>query len=193
MKEFVIAVAKTMAVDALASGVTYLTGEMLEGLGLPPGTAKIMTAIVSGTVTYAAGKYFFKDELGNVVAEYTGEELDKILKGEIDDITPEIPAVKGNAVDEFLEDAADIADDIKRIDKIEVEFNYNSKYNEEEFARQLADQQKGMNELMVQEYLDNRQRYIDEGRALESNAAQQAAREKPLQIKLVSYRILDCR
>ena len=103
LKEFVIAVGKTMAVDALSSGVTYLTGEMLEGLGLPPGTAKIMTAIVSGTVTYAAGKYFFKDELGNVVAEYTGEELDKVLKGEMDDILPEISAVKGKAVEEVIE------------------------------------------------------------------------------------------
>lgn len=74
----------------------------------------------------------------------------------------------------FIEDV----DDIKRIDKIEVKFNYNSKYNKEEFARQLAGQQTGMNELTVEEYLDNRQRYIDEGRALESNAAQQAARGK---------------
>ena len=54
-------------------------------------------------MTYAAGKYFFKDELGNVIAEYTGEELDKVLKGEMDDILPEISAVKGNAVDELIE------------------------------------------------------------------------------------------
>lgn len=35
-----------------------------------------------------------------------------------------------------------------------------------------------MNELTVREYLDNRQKYIEQGRAIESNAAQQAAREK---------------
>ena len=35
-----------------------------------------------------------------------------------------------------------------------------------------------MNKLTVQEYLDNRQKYIEQGRAIESNAAQQAAREK---------------
>ena len=67
--------------------------------------------------------------------------------------------------------SADALDEIKRIDKIEVEFNYNSKYDETEFARQLVDQQKGMNELTVQEYLDNRQKYIEQGRAIESNAA----------------------
>ena len=75
------------------------------------------------------------------------------------------------------EGGSDVLDEIKRIDEIEVEFNYNSKYDETEFARQLADQQKGMNELTVQEYLDNRQKYIEQGRAIESNAAQQAARE----------------
>ncbi len=35
-----------------------------------------------------------------------------------------------------------------------------------------------MNELTVQEYLDNHQKYIEQGRAIESNATQQAAREK---------------
>jgi hypothetical protein len=76
------------------------------------------------------------------------------------------------------ESGLDALDEIKRIDVVEVAFNYNSKYNETEFARQLADQQKGMKELTVQEYLDNRQKYIEQGRATESNAAQQAAREK---------------
>lgn len=68
-------------------------------------------------------------------------------------------------------------DDIPRIEEIQVEFNRNPKHSEEEFSRQLADQQKGMNELTVQEYLDNRERYIAEGRALEGNAAQRVARE----------------
>ncbi len=77
-----------------------------------------------------------------------------------------------------VESGTDILDDVKRIDEIKVEFNYNPQYDEAEFARQLAEQQKGMNELTVQEYLDNRQQYIAQGRAVESNAAQQMAREK---------------
>ncbi len=68
-------------------------------------------------------------------------------------------------------------DEPARLDEIEVTFNYNSKYDESEFARQLADQQNGMNKLTVQEYLDNRQKYIEQGRSTESNAAQQVARE----------------
>lgn len=56
--------------------------------------------------------------------------------------------------------------------------NRNVKHDSEEFARQLKDQEKGMNELTVDEYLKNRERYIAQGRAIEGNAAQQAAREE---------------
>ncbi|EOV9527781.1 polymorphic toxin type 15 domain-containing protein [Bacillus cytotoxicus] len=57
-------------------------------------------------------------------------------------------------------------------------FNRNVKHDSEEFARQLKDQEKGMNELTVDEYLKSRERYIAQGRAIEGNAAQQAAREE---------------
>ncbi len=66
---------------------------------------------------------------------------------------------------------------------------YNSNFDEAEFSRQLAEQQKGMNELSLQEYLDNRQKYLDQGRALESNAAQQAARKEALTDKKVNSSI----
>lgn len=71
-------------------------------------------------------------------------------------------------------------DDVPRIKEIEVNFKRNVKHDSEEFARQLKDQEKGMNELTV----NNRERYIAEGRAIESNAAQQAAREKALSEKI---------
>ncbi|WP_242143270.1 polymorphic toxin type 15 domain-containing protein [Bacillus cereus group sp. BfR-BA-01430] len=68
--------------------------------------------------------------------------------------------------------------DVPKIKEIEVNFNRNVKHDSEEFARQLKDQEKGMNELTVDEYLKNRERYIAQGRAIEGNAAQQAAREE---------------
>ena len=46
-------------------------------------------------------------------------------------------------------------------------FNRNVKHDSEEFARQLKDQEKGMNELTVDEYLKNSERYIAQGRAIE--------------------------
>lgn len=66
---------------------------------------------------------------------------------------------------------------MSRVDTIEVEFTYKSKYDEAEFSRQLFDQQNGLNDLTIQQYFDNRQKYIEQGRAIESSAAQQAARE----------------
>lgn len=83
-----------------------------------------------------------------------------------------------------IEKVSEAADDINKIPEIEVEFNRNPKHDATEFARQLENQQKGMNELTVQEYLDNRTRYLAEGRAIEGNAAQQAAREKVLSNKI---------
>jgi len=41
-----------------------------------------------------------------------------------------------------------------------------------------------MNQLTVDEYLNNRERYIVEGRAIEGNAAQQAARKEALANKV---------
>ncbi|PHE74234.1 hypothetical protein COF77_17520 [Bacillus wiedmannii] len=78
-------------------------------------------------------------------------------------------------------------DDIPRIKEIEVKFNYKTKFDSEEFARQLKDQEKGMNELTVHEYRENRNRFIDKGRAIEGNVAQQTAREGALSDKITEF------
>ncbi|PAD40168.1 hypothetical protein CHH53_02285 [Terribacillus sp. 7520-G] len=79
-------------------------------------------------------------------------------------------------------------DDVPRIKEIEVNFKRNVKHDSEEFARQLKDQEKGMNELTVDEYLKNRDRYIAEGRAIEGNAAQKMARQEALKDKIAELR-----
>ncbi|MGD6816621.1 polymorphic toxin type 15 domain-containing protein [Metabacillus sp. 113a] len=71
-----------------------------------------------------------------------------------------------------------------RIKEIEVNFKKNVKHDSEEYARQLKDQEIGMNELTVDEYLKNRDRYIAEGRAIEGNAAQKMARQEALKDKI---------
>ncbi|MGM9968239.1 MAG: polymorphic toxin type 15 domain-containing protein, partial [Rummeliibacillus sp.] len=78
--------------------------------------------------------------------------------------------------------------DIRRISEIEVNFKQNPKHNTEEFVRQLKDQEKGLNDLTVEEYLNNRKRYLEEGRAIEGNAAQRAEREKQLSKKIKELR-----
>lgn len=87
---------KTMAMDAAGSSMVYVTGAALQEMGLPAGTSTVLAAIVSGGITYSAGRYFFKDEAENVIAEYTGAELDRILKGEMDGLERSgLSAIKG--------------------------------------------------------------------------------------------------
>ncbi|MBC6163732.1 hypothetical protein HB999_09675 [Listeria booriae] len=77
---------------------------------------------------------------------------------------------------------------LMKLDKIEVTFKRNPKHDPAEFARQLADQEKGMNELTVSEYLANREKYLAQGRALEGNAAQKLARQETLKDKVAELR-----
>ena len=127
-------------------------------------------------------KWAYAFDPGQMVADFvTGVVIGEFLDGMMAATQNKLRNIFANndaTMREAIESGEDVLDEIKRIDEIEVEFNYNSKFDEAEFARQLADQQKGMNELTVREYLDNRQKYIEQGRAIESNAAQQAAREK---------------
>ena len=73
--------------------------------------------------------------------EAEANKLSKAPKG-IDGVTEGA----GNVAEyegKIVEGGTDVLDEIKRVDEIKVEFNYNSKYDEAEFAQQLADQQKG--------------------------------------------------
>ena len=80
--------------------------------------------------------------------------------------------------------ADDIGEEIPRLDEVSVEFKYKDKFDETEFSRQLKGQQDGLNDLTVQEYFDNRERYLKEGRSKEGTKAQRAARKEALQEKI---------
>ena len=81
----------------------------------------------------------------------------------------------------------EVGEQITRLDEVTVSFNRNPKHDETEFVRQLKNQEEGMNKLTVQEYLDNRARYLEEGRALEGDAAQLAARKEALTKKYQEF------
>lgn len=101
IRKYVEVTLKTMAVDASASGASYLAGEMLEDLGLPPEATTIMSIIVSGMVTYSAGKFFFEDASGEVI-EYTEEDLKKVLKGEATNATNDVLKGGSQAIENTL-------------------------------------------------------------------------------------------
>ena len=178
-------------------GISAVSGFITGAFGAKfPGAHRLVEGVVD-TVVSAGERYLyavFDDSMSReekrayaldprqMVADFvTGVVIGEFLDGITAAIQNKLRSIFANndaAMREAIESGEDVLDEIKRIDEIEVEFNYNSKFDEAEFARQLADQQKGMNELTVREYLDNRQKYIEQGRAIESNAAQQAAREK---------------
>ena len=125
-------------------------------MGAGAGAQKITTDVTgndtAGMVAGMVASGVTAKGLNGIEAE--ANKLAKAPKG-IDGVTEGA----GNVAEyegKIVEGGTDVLDEIKRVDEIKVEFNYNSKYDEAEFARQLADQQKGMNELTVREYLDNR-------------------------------------
>ena len=147
--------------ESLSNGLRHADNVLSEAaqnfrlnMGLEP-------QLVGGTMPSGGGKL---SHLADNLSAFA-----KNLDGSVDEVM--------EAGSKAGETAIKHGDDVPRLKEIEVNFNRNVKYNEPEFARQLADQEKGMNKLTVKEYLDNRERYIAEGRAIEGNAAQKAARE----------------
>nr|WP_288826852.1 polymorphic toxin type 15 domain-containing protein [uncultured Clostridium sp.] len=131
---------------------------------------------------------------GDMIADYFSR-IKKIVKNKLDstgnhnvNIKPKVDAEdvsksikkSGTGPGTFAEGAGDV----RKLDEIEVKFKQNPKHDSDEFTRQLKAQEDGMNQLTVDEYLTNRDRYLAEGRALEGNAAQQAAREQALTDKI---------
>lgn len=74
-------------------------------------------------------------------------------------------------------------ENIKRIEPISVSFKKNIKHDEKEFYRQLKDQEQGLNKLTVKEYMENREKYIKNGREIEAKYYQMLMREKAIKRK----------
>lgn len=74
------------------------------------------------------------------------------------------------------------------MEKIIINFN---KKDDEEYNRQLQMQEDGLNDLTVQEYLDNRENYKNNGRSNEGNEAQQQARDEAFNDKVEELRGSD--
>ncbi|CAN7275258.1 polymorphic toxin type 15 domain-containing protein [Peribacillus frigoritolerans] len=167
---------------------------MALGIGGVAGAAKVADKVANGTKFVPYSKEFAQKQVQKVQA--FGREIGKVevpLRIRVE----ELATAYGNNYKHVTFDKTTIKDivqkfavksdgdkgmgvlyHVQRISEIEVKFKQNPKHNAEEFARQLKDQEKGLNGLTIDEYLKNRERYIEEGRALEGNAAQKAARVK---------------
>ncbi|PRS42605.1 transposase [Bacillus sp. RJGP41] len=167
---------------------------MALGIAGVAGAAKVADKVASGTKFIPYSKEFAQKQVQKVQA--FGREIGKVevpLRIRVE----ELATAYGNNYKHVTFDKTTIKDivqkfaaksdggkgmgvlyHVQRISEIEVKFKQNPKHNADEFARQLKDQEKGLNGLTIDEYLKNRERYIEEGRALEGNAAQKAARVK---------------
>ncbi len=167
---------------------------MALGIGGVAGAAKVADKVASGTKFIPYSKEFaqkqvqkvqaFCREIGKVEVplRIRVEELATAYGNNYKHVTFDNTTVK-EIVQKFAvksngDKGMGVLYHVQRISEIEVKFKQNPKHNAEEFARQLKDQEKGLNGLTIDEYLKNRERYIEEGRALEGNAAQKAARVK---------------
>ena len=68
-----------------------------------------------------------------------------------------------------------------------VAFNKKSKYDQKEYEQQLNDQQEGLNKLTLEEYKNNRETYIKNGRNPEGQKYQTAARDKEVLNRQLAY------
>ena len=78
---------------------------------------------------------------------------------------------------------------ISEVSKVEMPeintvFNYKSKFDEKEFARQLENQEKGLNSLTIAEFVENRKKYNVAGRNEKANQFQKELRDKFKQDKI---------
>ncbi|MGC6769546.1 polymorphic toxin type 15 domain-containing protein [Enterococcus sp. LJL51] len=77
---------------------------------------------------------------------------------------------------------------VQIVDEFEISFNRKSTHDAEEFARQLKDQQNGMNQLSIEEYMKNRQEYLSNGRSNSAAEFQKTARQEALAEKILDLR-----
>ena len=77
----------------------------------------------------------------------------------------------------------------KKTSKVEMpeissKFNYKSKYDEVEFTAQLKNQEKGLNDLTISEFVENRKKFNELGRSKEATNLQKELREQFKQDKI---------
>lgn len=121
------------------------------------------------------------EQAGKEVTQEFGKEASEQLAKHGDEVARNVAETGKRVADNF---ADDIGEEIPRLDEISVEFEYKDKFNKKEFSDQLKGQQDGLNDLTVQEYFDNRERYLKEGRSKEARKAQRLARKKALDAKI---------
>ncbi|HDR7891299.1 hypothetical protein COM24_22255 [Bacillus toyonensis] len=80
-----------------------------------------------------------------------------------------------------------VGNNSSRTDEIGIEFKRNPKHNEDEFIRQLKNQEDGLGKLTVDEFIQNRNQFLKYGRSKQANSAQRLARKQAVQDKIDEF------
>ena len=102
--------------------------------------------------------------------------------------TFEPPLPKGEEGDAYAEGGDEVILPKTKPIKAEPPFERNSNHDVNEFKKQIEGQEAGMNKLTVDEFLKNRDRYLEEGRSKEGSAEQHRYREQVRAEKVAEYR-----
>ncbi|WP_411831050.1 polymorphic toxin type 15 domain-containing protein [Peribacillus frigoritolerans] len=147
---------------------------MALGIGGVAGAAKVADKVASGTKFVPYSKEFaqkqvqkakaFGRQIGNVELplRIRVEELATAYGNNYKHVTFDKTTIK-DIVQKFAVKSdggkgTGMLYHVQRISEIDVMFKQNPKHNAEEFARQLKDQEKGLNDLTIEEYLKNREK-----------------------------------
>ena len=118
----------------------------------------------------------------STVDSVSSPQLDKPLAK---DVTREKPS--NTASEEQSAKRINDANEKKRMEvQVEVKFKCPTGMDQKEFSRQLKGQERGLNNMTVDKWTQNREKYKENGRAPEGAEAQRLQREKALQSRIES-------
>ncbi|EEL39600.1 hypothetical protein IEC_02373 [Bacillus toyonensis] len=95
--------------------------------------------------------------------------------------------VHGHSKLEGSNKTSGVGNNSSRTDEIGIEFKRNPKHNEDEFIRQLKNQEDGLGKLTVDEFIQNRNQFLKYGRSKQANSAQRLARKQAVQDKIDEF------
>lgn len=175
------------ACDILNCLISYVRNDITEfiigiiGVTLP--------FVAAGTIRKIAKTEGYEKVIKYVVSQV--DDAGKTISGAIRNAGNKVSQAKWipnkikNFVDQISKGSADFVEKVffriqgkwAQVDEITVTFNYKSKYNKDEFERQLKMQEEKINNLTFEEYVTNRQKYLTDGRGKEEAKIRRKARK----------------
>jgi len=165
----------------LSSLVPELVGEEIAPGVLPEYIGEVLSDEIG---TELMPEFIGEDSAGELMPEFIGKKSGIENGTEIKDnitgseLQSEKTASNSESIDSTAESPEEKSDFERMENEVLLKFKCPEGMDPKEFMRQLKAQQDGLNNMDIQQWLKNRQSYIENGRAPESVEAQKELREK---------------